>query len=134
MAVIVVCGALACALPVRDVIETMRPLPVEPLRSAPDFVLGVTMVRGAPVPVVHLGRLLRGDDTPPQRFISLRVAERCVVLAVDACLGVRPLQPQVFQELPPLLSAAADVKAVTQLDAQLCLVLDAARLLPEAVE
>jgi purine-binding chemotaxis protein CheW len=51
-------GSLLCALPLDDVVETMRPLPVKPLAGTPPYVRGVTVVRGVPVPVVDLAVLL----------------------------------------------------------------------------
>ena len=43
-----------CALPVGVVIETLRPLPLEPIAGAPAFVTGPAIIRGEPVPVVEL--------------------------------------------------------------------------------
>jgi purine-binding chemotaxis protein CheW len=47
-----------CALPLAHVVETMRPLPIEPLGGMPGFVQGIAIIRGAPVPVVDAGALL----------------------------------------------------------------------------
>jgi purine-binding chemotaxis protein CheW len=37
-----------CAVPLANIIETMRPLPTEAISGAPSFVLGVAIVRGIP--------------------------------------------------------------------------------------
>jgi purine-binding chemotaxis protein CheW len=123
-----------CALPLGLVVETMRPLPVEPVSGTPDFVLGLAIIRGAPVPVVDATRLLGGEtETPPARFVTLRLGDRRVALAVDAVVGVRALHAASLEALPPLLrDATADVvSAIGSLDEQLLLVLRNARLVPE---
>ena len=97
---VVICRARDrwCAVPVEHVLETMRPLPVQPLRGAPDFVLGVSTIRGVPTPVVDLGHLLFGPlaGSAPAGFVALRLATRRAVLAVDRIVGVRTLPPHVW--------------------------------------
>lgn len=125
-----------CALPLMSVAETMRPLAIEPLAAMPPFLLGVSVIRGAPVPIVDAGKLL-GSTTPtrPQRVVTLRVGERLVGLAVDSVLGVHVIAVASLNEVPPLLHRVGDdtVSAITQLDAELLLVLRSARIVPELV-
>ncbi len=124
-----------CALPLGYVIETMRPLGLTRLAGAPPFVSGLSMIRGAPVPVIDLGALLFGSEPPsPTRFVTLRLEERRVALALEAVLGIREL-PGTLSLLPPLLAdaSAEAVAAVGRLDAELLVVLEAARLVPESV-
>lgn len=124
------------ALALEDVVETMRPLPVESVPGVPPFVWGVAIIRGEPVPVVDLGTLFQGPDTSsPQRLVLLRTDRRLVALAVDEVLGVYPLEQSFQQGLPPLLqNANAElVAAVGVRDRQLLLVLQAARLVPDEV-
>ena len=124
-----------CALPVEHVVETMRPLPVEPLAGAPAFVRGLSIIRGAPVPVVDAASLLGSPDTQPTRFVMVKAGARRVALAVSDVIGVRALAPEKLQALPPLLrEAAADiVTSIGALDDELLLVLRSARLVPDAV-
>src|SRR5580692_5756315 len=61
-----------CALPLRHVIETMRPLPTSPIPGAPAFVDGLAVIRGAPVPVVSLSRLLGATTTQATRLVCVR--------------------------------------------------------------
>jgi purine-binding chemotaxis protein CheW len=124
-----------CALPARDLLETLRPLPVEPIAGAPHFVRGVSVIRGEPLPVVDVARLLGADASQPARFVTLRVGERRLALAVGAVLGVRPLSRELLADAPALLGAAcADVVAsLGASDGQLLVVLRSARLLPESV-
>lgn len=126
-------GARLCALPLEHVIETMRPLPIEPLAGTPPFVHGLSIIRGVPVPVLHIGQLLSGEGTFPGRFVTVKLRKRCVALAVDGVLSVNPLPTASLNELPPLLRDAGSeaVSAIGALDAELLLVLRTARLIPE---
>jgi len=130
-----VCGVQnrLCALPLEHVVETLRPLPIEPLAGLPPFVLGLAVVRGAAVPVVDAACLLGAQGGQAERFVIVVVDKRRVALAVDSVLGVRRVAPQSLNELPPLLREADTdvVAAVGLLDAQLLLVLRTGRLLPE---
>jgi purine-binding chemotaxis protein CheW len=125
-----------CALDVGQVDETMRPLPIEPLAGAPAFVRGLSIIRGAPTPVVDAGTLLGAPDEPRStRLIVLRSGERKVALAVEGVLGVRAISAELLRDLPPLLRGARRevVAAVGSLDAELLVVLAAGHLVPESV-
>jgi purine-binding chemotaxis protein CheW len=128
-------GSCIGALAVKDVRETMRPLPIEPLSGAPSFVLGLAIVRGSPTPVIDAGRLLGSSASTPARFISLKMEERAAVLAVDAVLDIRVLPKGILVDTPPLLREADQrlVSVIGALDAELLVVLEAARLLPDSV-
>lgn len=132
--------ARLCALPLVHVVETLRPLPVEPLAGAPAFVRGLCVIRGVPRPVVDatglLGAQAPGDPPagpPPARFVTVRTGAQQVALAVDAVLGVRTVPPESLQTLPPLLqdAGAEAVAAIGRLDTELLLVLRSSRLLPD---
>jgi purine-binding chemotaxis protein CheW len=123
-----------CALPVAHVVETMRPLPVEPLGATAPFVKGLSLIRGAPVPVVDAATLLGSEaSSPASRFVVIRAGDRRVALAVEAVVGIRDIPAASLQSLPPLLraSGAATVAEVGALDAELLVVLGASRLLPD---
>jgi purine-binding chemotaxis protein CheW len=126
----------ACALPLAHVVETMRPLFIESFAGAPSFVLGLSRIRGEHVPVIDLGRLLGSpDEASASRFVLLRVGSRCVAARVGAVLGVGALQDDAALALPPLLREAdGPVAALAARDAELLLVLKAARLLDAASE
>jgi purine-binding chemotaxis protein CheW len=120
---------------VHHVVETMRPLPVESIAGAPEYVRGLSVVRGAAVPVVDLAALLEGHgrSTSFRRFVTVKADDRRFVLAVDKVVGVRELDATQLEELPPLLrNADADrIEAIGVADAQLLVVLRGARTLPE---
>ena len=126
---------LALALP--DVVEVMRPLPISRLGGAPAFVVGASVVRGAPVPVIDAGLLLGSDPSARAsgRWISLRLGARRAALAVDEIVGAMTFDEAKLELMPPLLhgvaSGAAD--SVATLDEQLVLVLRAGRIVPEPV-
>jgi purine-binding chemotaxis protein CheW len=124
-----------CALPAECVLETMRPLPVEPIAQSQSFVLGLSLIRGSPVPVVDAAAMLDGAAGRPGRFVTMQVGGRCVALAVDGVIGLRSLGADFGAALPPLLkdSASDVVAAVGTLDAELLLLLHAARAAPETL-
>jgi purine-binding chemotaxis protein CheW len=127
------CGALLAALPITQVVEVFRPLALEPLGEAPDFVRGVALVRGSPTAVLDLRRLLgEGMAEEARRWVSLRLDSRRVVLAVDEVLAVREVDPSLWGPLPPLLEEGAPaLEALGRMDARLLLLLKAAYLIPQ---
>lgn len=133
-------GAKLCALPLSGVLETLRPLPAEPLAGAPDFVSGVALIRGRPTPVVDARRLLGGAvPAAPTRYVTLgfgadAATPRVVALSVDAVLGVRELAEAELARVPALLQGQRElISALGALDAELLVVLEHARLLPESL-
>lgn len=127
-------GTRLCALPLDAAVETMRLLPIRPLADAPRFVRGLCIIRGTPVPVVDIGPLFGEQESRAQRIVTLRAGARPIAFLVESVLGVRSLEPGSYQELPPLLrdAGAEAVAAVGTLDAELLLVLHAARIVPDA--
>lgn len=128
-------GDRLCALPLDQVLETMRPLPVMPMAGAPHFVRGVSRIRGELVPVVDTAALVGAGDSQPARFVTVNVDHRLIAVEVDAVLGVRSIPVGTLQHMPPLLRDASDevVSAIGELDAEFLLVLQGARLVPDAV-
>src|SRR6202790_1319376 len=124
-----------CALPLMQVIETMRPLPVESIAGMPSFVRGVSIIRGVPTPVVDLGAVLGAPGGCAERIVTLRLGDRQVALSVDAVLGVRDLDLAAIHELPPLLRGASQdvVEAIGTLDEEFLMVLRAGWELPDEV-
>jgi chemotaxis signal transduction protein len=49
---VVMVGTRACAIPLHHVAETLRPLPIQSVAGMPNFVRGVSVIRGTPTPVV----------------------------------------------------------------------------------
>jgi purine-binding chemotaxis protein CheW len=131
-------GRKVCALPLEQVLETMRPLPVEALPGVPAFVRGLSLIRGWPTPVIDARTLLGGDDqVAPRRYVTLRFAanheRRVAALAVDAVLDVVQLEPRSLGDLPELLKAAQGelVTSLGSLDRELLVVLQHGRIVPD---
>jgi purine-binding chemotaxis protein CheW len=136
IALIVGLDTCVCAVPLTHVIETMRPLPVEPISGVPSFVQGISIIRGIPTPVVDLGAILGTPSERAERFITLRVGDKQVALSVNAVLGVRNLDTILTtRELPPLLQRASKdvVETIGTLDERVLMVLRAGWELPDEV-
>ena len=127
-------GSCLGAVPLHHTTEILRPLPLEPVQGVPDFVLGLAVLRGSAVPVLNVSLMLdEGGRRDCLRWVALRVDRRRVVLAVDTVLGVRDIDIRDFEGMPPLLKNARPgfLETLGIHDAQLLLVLNASRILPE---
>lgn len=122
-----------CGLPLQNVVETCRPLPLEPVLSAPSFVIGVAVIRGQPLPVVDVAMLL-GDRQEVTRFVTVRLGQRQVALAFASVEGVGD-GPAAPAGLPPLLTGAQRdaISSLEMLDGELLVLLNAVTLLDVAV-
>ena len=122
------------AIPLAHVVEVMRPLPIRTIASAPAFVLGAAVIRGEAVPVVDAASLLGAPRRAPTRFVTLRVGARRVALAVGEVLGASRIDAGAFAGVPPLFAGAGDaVASLGAIDAELFVLLEAARLVPESL-
>ncbi len=126
-------GGITCALPIENVSEIMRPLPIEQIAGAPEYILGLSVIRGAPVPVADLGAIVSGRKTRPARLIAARAATGKIALAVQAVTGVATIGLDACRDLPPLLRDAATdtIAAIGAGDSGLIMFLQTARLLPD---
>jgi len=131
-ALVVTAGARACAIPVCDVGETMRLLPVESVAGLPVFVRGLAVIRGEAIPVVDLSALLDGKPGDATRLVTLRTGSGRVALAVESVVGIREFAQDTLQELPGLLRDGGGdlIETVGVMDRQLLLVLRSSRILP----
>lgn len=130
-----VCSAVF-ALPLSQVIETMRPLPVSPLSGEASLVCGVALIRGIPTPVVALAALFQSDQQDASgRFVTLRSGERAIALSVETVIGVAELADAEVTSMPPLLRNARTeaIEAIGCLDAELLVMLQTAKLVPESI-
>ncbi|HET6337902.1 MAG TPA: chemotaxis protein CheW [Polyangiales bacterium] len=126
------------AIPISHVIEVTRPLGVTRLPDAPSWVAGVAVLRGIATPVIDARKLLAGaaesgevrsPPPPASRWVSLRIDDRRVALAVDAVLRAHSLAPDMRHAVPPLLGSTRAITALGTLDQKLLMVLAGAQLL-----
>lgn len=130
-----------CVLPVEHASEVMRPLPLLTLEGLPSYVLGWSVIRGQPTPVVDLATLLglpSATRAPVGRFITIRGLRQPmpVALAVTDVLGVHPVPADAWQSMQPLARAMAPhvLSSIRAENGELLMVLDHARLINEAAE
>ena len=126
-------ATILVALPVEHVVEIMRMLPLEPFAGAPIYVRGLSIIRGAPAPVVDVGVILGGKITRSARLVAVRGPARIVALAVDEVIGLTAIAADALGRLPPLLQevAADAISAIGARDVELLVFLRAGRLVPE---
>jgi purine-binding chemotaxis protein CheW len=131
-----ICG-VACALPIGQVVEIMRPLPIEPIGRPADpalaLVEGIAMIRGVPIPVIDARRLLGAPTVPAGRFVIVRAKDQQIALMVDDVVEVTRIDPSELASLPPLVGGVHRdcITAIGARDAALLVVLDTVRVLPE---
>jgi purine-binding chemotaxis protein CheW len=123
------------AVPLARVVETMRPLPMRPVSGVPSFVLGLSVIRGAPAPVLDVGSVLGAPGGRAGRFVTIRCGPRLVALAVESVLGIRNLADATLVGIPPLIGVLdrTVLSAIGTLDSDLLLVLTEARLVADEV-
>lgn len=127
-------AAQPIAVPIAAVEETLRPLVVEKLSGVPDYVLGCAIVRGGPMPVISGSRLLGFEGGASQRWLTLKVDDRRVALAVDEVVGLRDFASAARSQLPPLLRDKSDIfSSLATLDAELLLILRHTKLVSDLV-
>ena len=102
-----------CALPVAEVVETLRPPVLVVENGGVRGLVGTAMLRGEPVAVLDLGELLgfaEDEGGAPGRAVVVRVAGRlggqsgseeaqCSLFLVDEVVGVRALEQEQLQRI-----------------------------------
>ena len=128
-------GPLLCALRLDEVLETMRPMETLPLAGTPAFVLGISVLRGLPTPVLDVSRLLRGGPGDPQRYITVRTDRGPVAMATEEVIGIRPVHPESAGGHPALLGGASSrlVAGVDTVGTEPLLLLQSMRAVPDEV-
>ena len=125
-------GERVCSLPLAQVSEVTRALPVDPITDVPG-VCGLAVIRGIATPVVLMGALLGDSDPRFTRFIVMRAGLSAAALAVDSVLGVFDLEG--VAALPRLAEGAAGgrLEAIAVRDASFLYVLNSTAIIPEEV-
>ena len=129
-------GQLLCALRLDEVIETMRPMETLPLAGTPSFVLGISVLRGVPTPVIDVCRLLGGGPCDePQRYVTVRTERGAIAMATGPVLGIRAIDASEAGGHPALLGGASSrlVAGVGTVGAEPLMLLQSMRTLPDEV-
>jgi purine-binding chemotaxis protein CheW len=129
-------GSLLCALRLDEVIETMRPLEIQPLAGSPAFVLGISVLRGVPTPVIDVSRLLGGGQGgDPQRFVMVRTEQGAVAMATGPVIGIREVDASAAGGHPALLGTRSSrlVAGVGTAGSEALLLLQSMRAVPDEV-
>jgi purine-binding chemotaxis protein CheW len=128
-------GSLLCALRLDEVIETMRPLATHPLAGTPAFVLGISILRGVPTPVIDVARLLGGGEASVTRFVAVRTERGPVAFATGDVLGIRNAVADASAQHEGLLRSApgALIAGVGRIGEEPLLVLQSMRVVPDDV-
>jgi purine-binding chemotaxis protein CheW len=122
-----------CAFPVSHVVEAMRPTAIDAVAGVPAPMLGLSVIRGVPTPVLDAGWLFGSTTERCERFVVIRVCERTVAFAVEKTVGVRFIDTEESRALPPLMGDAHAMSALKALDHELAFFVETARVVPEDV-
>jgi len=128
-------GPLLCALRLDEILETMRPMETLPLAGTPAFVLGISVLRGVPTPVLDVSRLLGGGAGDPRRFLTVRTERGAVALATGEVIGISTVDFESAGGHPALLGGASSrlVAGVDTVGAEPLLLLQSMRAVPDEV-
>jgi purine-binding chemotaxis protein CheW len=96
-------------------------------------VRGLSIIRGAAVPVVDTGLLVGDQPTKSERLITIRAGSRTIALTAETVLGISAIGEETVTALPPLLRDVAReaIAAIGTLDAELLFFLRATRIVPQ---
>jgi purine-binding chemotaxis protein CheW len=127
-------GPLLCALPLDEVIETMRPLETRALAGTPAFVRGLSVLRGVPTPVIDVARLLAGVPGDVERYVAVRTERGPVALATGTVLGIRDTGAETAEAHPALLGGSHRLVAgVGTFGSEPLLLMQSMRAMPDEV-
>jgi purine-binding chemotaxis protein CheW len=121
------------ALPLANVVETMRMLPVESLAGVPTIVRGLSVIRGVPTPVIDVATLFGEQSGSGDRLVTVRTENRAIAFVADEVVGVQAIRRDELENLPPLLNDVQSVTAIKRLDRELLYFLQAARVVSDDI-
>jgi purine-binding chemotaxis protein CheW len=128
------------AFRIEQIQEIVIPDRATRMPQVPEYVEGVSNLRGAIIPIINLRRLFgldfkdRDDET---RTIVANVGQRTIGCTVDAVTQVMRISPEQIQPAPELVKSdgAAYIAGFAKVDARLIILLEIDELLnPEKLE
>ncbi|WP_397570969.1 chemotaxis protein CheW [Schlesneria sp. T3-172] len=125
------------AFRIEGIQEIVIPDHVTSMPQVPDYVEGVSNLRGTIIPIINLRRLLDLDaqsKSEETRTIVVNVGSRTIGCTVDAVTQVIKISPKNIQPAPDIVKAdgAAYISGFAKLDSGLVILLDIAELLDPA--
>ena len=116
--------------------EIIRMQPITRVPNGPDWIEGVTNLRGRVIPVLDLRRrfgLAAGEATRRSRIVVAELGEHTVGLVVDGVSEVLRVPADSVEPPSSLVTTAesAYLRGVAKLDQRLVLLLDLGRILAE---
>jgi purine-binding chemotaxis protein CheW len=132
---VVAAGSRRCALPLDGVDEVLRPLATQALPGSFAALRGLSVIRGAALPVIDLAALLDGDLGRPERFVVVDCGQRRAALAVESVPGLRLVRREAAPGLSSLFEEARGglVAGVSVTDQDLLWILNLPRLIPDGL-
>lgn len=125
------------AFRIENIQEIVIPDRVARMPQVPDYIEGVSNLRGTIIPVVNLRRLFDmearepGDET---RMIVTNVGSRTIGCTVDAVTQVIRITPEQIQAVPEIVRTeeAGFIAGFAKLDSRLIILLEISELLEPA--
>ena len=127
-------GSECYGVQISAVESIIRMQPVTRIPHSPQFVEGVTNLRGKVLPVVDLRKrfsLETQRETNNSRIIVVNVNDMVIGMIVDAVSEVLTIQDQMV-EPPPSITASIDsafIKGIAKIGERLVILLDLAKIL-----
>ena len=107
---------------------------ITPIPHAPEYVKGVTNLRGSVLPVIDLKSrfgIKVGEETRNTRIVVVTMGELKVGMIVDAVSEVLTIEDTVIEPTPPMVSTVATefITGIAKIDKRLVVLLDLGRVL-----
>ncbi|WLR43521.1 chemotaxis protein CheW [Bacillus carboniphilus] len=122
------------AVDVKDVLSIEKILPITRVPGTPDFIEGVTNLRGVITPVIHLGTKLgfsKGVLTDATRIIILNNDQYSIGMIVDEAKDVFEVSEENIEKSTSVVGSIEEpfIKGVTKMDDKIIMVMDTLHLL-----
>jgi purine-binding chemotaxis protein CheW len=126
-------GGEEYAVMVDDVKEVLKMRQLTPVPNSPDYILGVTAIRGLILPVVDLAKRL---GLPPvgrddkSRIVVLNLNDGETGVAVERVTGVVKIHPEAIRPAPDTVAGGAEfLKGIARKNEKLYILLDSEKAL-----